>query len=187
MAIQEKIYIGDEKFLREQEHFCPECAQKLSVCKLSWTVMPKENTSLREYHPEGFKYILYKLKCVSCDKLYSQPEIKRLEKAAADEEARKLAEQMKETDKLCRKTAKKVSKKISKDIEKDIYKQMRVKYGLETPKTPRKTLSDVLGEIKGALKSEKTPESQREASAENQPKVKKEKKHININLSFHKI
>lgn len=163
MAIQEKIYIGDEKFLREQEHFCPECAAKLSVCKLSWMVLPKENTSLREYHPDGFRYVLYKLKCKSCDKLYSQPEIKKLEKAAADE-------QRAQTEKMCKKTAKKVAKKISNDVEKDIYKQMKIKYGLEKPK--RKPLSEAFSKIKNAFCGNNADG---------------EKRDININFSFHKM
>ena len=182
MAIQEKIYIGDEKFLREQEHFCPECAQKLSVCKLSWTVMPKEGTSLREYHPEGFRYVLYKFKCVACDKLYSQPEIKRLEKAAADAEAKKIAEERAEVDKMCKKAAKKVAKKMTKDIEKDIYRDMKIKYGLEAPKPQKKSLSDVIGEIKDKV----MPKAEHKPEVESKPE-EKGKKQININLSFHKI
>ncbi len=184
MAIQEKIYIGDEKFLKEQEHLCPECAQKLSVCKLSWTVTPKENTSLREYHPDGFRYVLYKFKCVSCDKLYSQPEIKRLEKAEADAQAKKIAAERARTDKMCKKTAKKVTKKISKDIEKDIYKQMKIKYGLEEPEAPKKSLSDIFGKIKGAFKSQK---SKSESLSDNSQAKEKSKRNFNINFSIHKI
>lgn len=173
MAIQEKIYIGDEKFLKKQEHFCPQCAQKLSVCKLSWTVTPKENTSLKEYHPEGFRYVLYKFKCLSCDKLYSQPEIKRIEKAAVEAEAKRLAEERNETDKMCKKAAKKVAKKMTKDIEKDIYNDMKLKYGLEKPK--KKPLSDALSKIKEAINKSK------EDSFEEKPK-----RDVHITLSFHK-
>lgn len=173
MAIQEKIYMGDKKFLKEQEHFCPVCAQKLSVCKLSWTVTPKENTSLKEYHPDGFRYVLYKFKCVSCDKLYSQPEIKRLEEAAAEEEAKKCAEERAEVDKMCKKAAKKVAKKMTKDIEKDIYNDMKLKYGLEAPK--KKPLADALGKIKEAINKSK----------EDKPE-EKSKRDVHITLSFHK-
>lgn len=173
MAIQEKIYIGNEKFLKEQDHFCPVCAEKLSVCKLSWTVTPKENTTLREYHPDGFRYVLYKFKCVPCNKLYSQPEIKRLEKAAAEEEAKKLEKERAELDKMCKKAAKKVAKKMTKDIEKDVYRDMKLKYGLEKPR--KKPLSDAIDKIKETVEKikAKTPESD-------------SGREIHINLSFHK-
>ena len=177
MAIQEKIYMGNEKFLREQEHFCPECAQKLSVCKLSWTVTPKENTALREYHPDGFRYVLYKFKCVSCDKLYSQPEIARIEKAAADKEAEKLAQERADVDKMCKKAAKKVAKKMTKDIERDVYHDMKIKYGLEKPK--RKPVDEAIGKIKEALNKAKAQKPKEKTE-------EKPKRDIHINLSFHR-
>ena len=170
MATVEKVYIGDEKFLRGKSHFCPTCGAKLFVCKLSWTVKPKENTSLQEYHPDGFKYVLYKFKCVPCGKLYSQPEIKRIEKAAADEKAKKQAEERKKTDKMCKRAAKKAAKKLSRDMERDIYKDMRLKYGLEKPK--KKPIADALNKIKGKIASMK--------------KEEKPKRDIHISFSFHK-
>ncbi len=189
MAIQEKVYMGNEKFLREQEHLCPECNKRLSVCKLSWTVMPKEGTSIKEYHPDGFKYVLYKFKCKDCNKLYSQPEIARLEKAAADEAARKIAEERTETDKMCKKVAKRVAKKISRDVERDIYEQMKEKYGLSEPKKKKKTLSDIFGKLSGAVEVKKEAEAEKTEKTPEPTKAeeKKTKKHININLSFHKI
>ena len=172
MATVEKVYIGDEKFLREQEHFCPNCGEKLSICKLSWTVKPKENTNLSEYHPDGFKYVLYKFKCVPCAKIYSQPEIKRIEKAAAEDAAKKAAGERKQTKKMCKKAAKKVAKKMTRDIERDIYRDMKLKYGLEKPK--KKPLEDAINKVKSTIASLKPK------------KEEKQKRDIHISFSFHK-
>lgn len=173
MAVQEKVYIGDRKFLYEQEHFCPQCEAKLSVCKLSWMVKPKRDTSLSQYHADGFRYVVYKLKCTACDQIYSQPEIKQIEKDAARADAKQLKKDIKANNKLLKKASKKVAKKMSKDIQKDIYKQMKEKYGIEKPKT-RKSLSDVVNKIKDKLNVFKN-------FGQND-----DRKEININISFHK-